>query len=133
MSDKKYRLVTRSDFDGLACAVLLNELGMINEINRTLRRDYSEAELKRHFDELIDYAAEHFRTEEAMMLEHGFPERESHAGQHVQLLEELRRIAGRFEPGDELRLLQTSKDWLLGHIMHADKALGAYLSAKGAN
>ena len=25
MSQKKYRLVTRSDFDGLVCAVLLNE------------------------------------------------------------------------------------------------------------
>ena len=32
MSQKKYRLVTRSDFDGLICAVLLNELEMIDEI-----------------------------------------------------------------------------------------------------
>jgi nanoRNase/pAp phosphatase (c-di-AMP/oligoRNAs hydrolase) len=32
MSEKKYRLVTRSDFDGLVCAVLLNELGMIDDI-----------------------------------------------------------------------------------------------------
>ena len=30
MSDKKYRLVTRSDFAGLACAVLLNDLEMID-------------------------------------------------------------------------------------------------------
>jgi nanoRNase/pAp phosphatase (c-di-AMP/oligoRNAs hydrolase) len=29
---KKYRLVTRSDFDGLVCAVLLKHLGMIEEI-----------------------------------------------------------------------------------------------------
>ncbi len=32
MSDSKYRLVTRSDFDGLVCAVLLKELDMIDEI-----------------------------------------------------------------------------------------------------
>jgi nanoRNase/pAp phosphatase (c-di-AMP/oligoRNAs hydrolase) len=32
MSEKKYRLVTRSDFDGLVCAVLLNELEMIDDI-----------------------------------------------------------------------------------------------------
>lgn len=32
MNDKQYRLVTRSDFDGLVCAVLLKELGMIDEI-----------------------------------------------------------------------------------------------------
>lgn len=32
MSDKKFRLVTRSDFDGLVCAVLLKELGIIDDI-----------------------------------------------------------------------------------------------------
>ncbi|MSP25549.1 MAG: exopolyphosphatase, partial [Myxococcales bacterium] len=29
---EKYRLVTRSDFDGLVCAVLLKELGMLDDI-----------------------------------------------------------------------------------------------------
>ena len=32
MSHPKYRLVTRSDFDGLVCAVLLKELDLIDEI-----------------------------------------------------------------------------------------------------
>ncbi len=32
MSNNQYRLVTRSDFDGLVCAVLLKELGLINDI-----------------------------------------------------------------------------------------------------
>ncbi|MBI4952983.1 MAG: exopolyphosphatase [Myxococcales bacterium] len=32
MTEPKYRLVTRSDFDGLVCAVLLKELDMIDEI-----------------------------------------------------------------------------------------------------
>ena len=32
MSNQKYRLVTRSDFDGLVCAVLLRELELIDEI-----------------------------------------------------------------------------------------------------
>ena len=32
MSSPQYRLVTRSDFDGLVCAVLLNELELINDI-----------------------------------------------------------------------------------------------------
>ena len=32
MSEQKYRLVTRSDFDGLVCAVLLEELDMIDDI-----------------------------------------------------------------------------------------------------
>lgn len=32
MSSKKFRLVTRSDFDGLVCAVLLKDLDLINDI-----------------------------------------------------------------------------------------------------
>jgi nanoRNase/pAp phosphatase (c-di-AMP/oligoRNAs hydrolase) len=32
MTDEKYRLVTRSDFDGLVCAVLLRALNMIDDI-----------------------------------------------------------------------------------------------------
>ena len=32
MSEQKHRLVTRSDFDGLVCAVLLEELDLIDEI-----------------------------------------------------------------------------------------------------
>ena len=31
MSNNKFRLVTRSDFDGLGCAVLLKELDLIEE------------------------------------------------------------------------------------------------------
>ena len=32
MSGQKFRLVTRSDFDGLVCAVLLKHLDMIDDI-----------------------------------------------------------------------------------------------------
>ena len=42
MSDKKYRLVTRSDFDGLVCAVLLKELGMIEDIKFVHPKDMQD-------------------------------------------------------------------------------------------
>jgi hypothetical protein len=32
MSQQKFRLITRSDFDGLVCAVLLREMDMIEEV-----------------------------------------------------------------------------------------------------
>lgn len=32
MSQAKFRLITRSDFDGLVCAVLLNELNLMDDI-----------------------------------------------------------------------------------------------------
>ena len=39
MTERKFRLVTRSDFDGLICAVLLKELNLIEEIKK---RQYGE-------------------------------------------------------------------------------------------
>lgn len=42
MSDKKYRLVTRSDFDGLVCAVLLKEMNLINEIKFVHPKDMQD-------------------------------------------------------------------------------------------
>jgi len=47
MADKpKYRLVTRSDFDGLVCAVLLNELDMIDEIKFVHPKDMQDGKVE---------------------------------------------------------------------------------------
>ena len=45
MGAPTYRLVTRSDFDGLACAVLLRELGMIDEVVFVHPRDMQEGKV----------------------------------------------------------------------------------------
>ncbi len=42
MAEKKYRLVTRSDFDGLICAVLLKEIDLIDEIKFVHPKDMQD-------------------------------------------------------------------------------------------
>jgi nanoRNase/pAp phosphatase (c-di-AMP/oligoRNAs hydrolase) len=42
MASEKYRLVTRSDFDGLVCAVLLKELDLIDEIKFVHPKDMQD-------------------------------------------------------------------------------------------
>ncbi len=46
MATGKYRLLTRSDFDGLACAVLLRELDLIDEIKFVHPRDMQEGSIE---------------------------------------------------------------------------------------
>nr|WP_295834678.1 exopolyphosphatase [uncultured Azospirillum sp.] len=47
MSDAaKYRLVTRSDFDGLVCAVLLKELGILDEIKFVHPKDMQDGKIE---------------------------------------------------------------------------------------
>ena len=43
--EQKYRLVTRSDFDGLVCAVLLNELQLIDEIKFVHPKDMQDGKI----------------------------------------------------------------------------------------
>ncbi len=45
MSDKK-RLVTRSDFDGLVCAMILKECGLINEIKFVHPKDVQDGKIE---------------------------------------------------------------------------------------
>ncbi|MDC0994050.1 exopolyphosphatase [bacterium] len=46
MTAQKYRLVTRSDFDGLVCAVLLNELDMIDDIKFVHPKDMQDGKVQ---------------------------------------------------------------------------------------
>ena len=45
MSDVKYRLVTRADFDGLVCAVLLHELNLIDEVTFAHPKDMQDGKV----------------------------------------------------------------------------------------
>ena len=45
MSTEKFRLVTRSDFDGLVCAVLLNELDLIDDIKFVHPKDMQDGKV----------------------------------------------------------------------------------------
>jgi hypothetical protein len=46
MAQPQYRLVTRSDFDGLVCAVLLREIGLINEILFVHPKDMQDGKIE---------------------------------------------------------------------------------------
>lgn len=43
---KKYRLITRSDFDGLVCAILLKELDLIDEIQFVHPKDMQDGKIE---------------------------------------------------------------------------------------
>nr|MBL8410361.1 exopolyphosphatase [Dechloromonas sp.] len=46
MPQEKFRLVTRSDFDGLVCAVLLNELNLIDDIKFVHPKDMQDGKVE---------------------------------------------------------------------------------------
>jgi nanoRNase/pAp phosphatase (c-di-AMP/oligoRNAs hydrolase) len=46
MANPKFRLITRSDFDGLVCAVLLNELELIDDIKFVHPKDMQDGKIE---------------------------------------------------------------------------------------
>ena len=72
--DRTYRLVTRSDFDGLVCAALLKELGILNEILFVHPKDVQDGKIELTHDDITTNLP--YRSEVALAFDHHSSERQ---------------------------------------------------------
>jgi nanoRNase/pAp phosphatase (c-di-AMP/oligoRNAs hydrolase) len=72
--DRTYRLVTRSDFDGLVCAALLNELGMLEDILFVHPKDVQDGKVVLTAEDITTNLP--YRSEVAMSFDHHSSERD---------------------------------------------------------
>jgi nanoRNase/pAp phosphatase (c-di-AMP/oligoRNAs hydrolase) len=66
--DRTYRLVTRSDFDGLVCAALLKELGVLDEIKFVHPKDVQDGTVELTGDDITTNLP--YRPEVALSFDH---------------------------------------------------------------
>jgi nanoRNase/pAp phosphatase (c-di-AMP/oligoRNAs hydrolase) len=66
--DRTYRLVTRSDFDGLVCAALLKELGILDDILFVHPKDVQDGKVQLTADDITTNLP--YRHEVALALDH---------------------------------------------------------------
>lgn len=85
------------------------------------------------FEKLIQATRNHFSNEEALLGERGFPERDSHAKQHSDLLVEIRSLHRQFKEGSlsAMMLLTYLKNWLIHHIKESDRQYAVWLKTRG--
>jgi hemerythrin len=77
---------------------------------------------------------QHFRDEEQMMLESGYPQYKSHAHAHVMLLAELKNYCNRITNRDEeldMGTLYSLKTWFITHLLD-DREFAAHVHATRA-
>ncbi|HTT28488.1 MAG TPA: exopolyphosphatase [Solirubrobacteraceae bacterium] len=67
-SNRTYRLVTRSDFDGLVCAALLKELGLLHEILFVHPKDVQDGKVELTGDDITTNLP--YRPEVALSFDH---------------------------------------------------------------
>src|SRR3984957_8641100 len=66
--DRTYRLVTRSDFDGLVCAALIKELGILEEILFVHPKDVQDGKVELTADDITTNLP--YRPEVALAFDH---------------------------------------------------------------
>ena len=104
---------------------------LVNRLNDAVKRDESSEAIASMLDELLLATVHHFETESRYMSSYHFPGQSEHEAEHAQLVNEAQQFKEQFSQGRELLVLQSLKDWLLGHIIYSDKKMGAYLVKQG--
>lgn len=110
-------------------------LNLINQFQtavlyRTGREFEQEA-----FDALVDYTRTHFRREEDLMEEHGYPDFEAHREQHCKMIAQVEdcmvQYAGEGRQVPLERAVVFLRGWLINHINGTDQEYSGYLKSKG--
>ncbi|MBZ0106092.1 MAG: bacteriohemerythrin [Sulfuricella denitrificans] len=109
-------------------------MNLVNELSEAVAHGCSYAQAHRQMEKILDFAADHFAHEEAMMRQHGFPGLEQHAAEHEKLLREAAILMEMYDPAHADRAVLVTAfltDCAESHILHEDRAISQYLEERG--
>mgnify|MGYP003574381952 CR=1 FL=1 len=127
------------DEDHRALAVMLNCLARDYGVDppvlgNPIRRPDAPS-LQEALEELVGHTRAHFQREEEVMRIDGYPGLADHKSEHDLLLAELSMLArGLRQSGRQWLdrdLLDSLKDWFLGHLLEQDRELADFLKRPG--
>ena len=110
-------------------------VGLINSLQTAV--DYSTGEEfeRKALDELVDYTRTHFRYEEGLMEQNGYPEFEPHRCEHERMIARVEDVLEAYRQDQEGAMqnaIEFLKAWLINHINGTDKQYSKFLIDKGA-
>ncbi len=100
---------------------------LVNLLAQKISHDIHGDELSRLFEEVIEFTAFHFQTENDLMERYAYPDRIAHEKDHCQLLINIRDLADELDEVDAASVVKNIKEWLVRHIEFRDIALGKFL------
>lgn len=110
---------------------------MVNQLHTAIEEKHTKLVLSDTIENLSDYVATHFKTEEELMLLHKFPNYVQHKKLHEDLKEQAFKLIKLFSLGKVDLSATISKflsDWLQNHILENDiKMIGWLKQQTGAN
>lgn len=110
---------------------------LLQQVDRLLAAIGAEpGAVGRLLDFLGDYAVSHFEMEERLMEHHGYPQAEAHRAAHAGFVRAFGRLRYDYDldgltDGFSELVSGWLVEWLKGHILDLDMALGRWLRARG--
>lgn len=106
-------------------------IALCKKLDEAVRCRLPRAEIYRIMDELITCTDHHFKAEERLMEEAGYPEQEAHKAKHRELLESTRRFRRQLNLYGEENFTEWFNHWpfayILAHIQLADHQIGDHV------
>ncbi|MFP4521425.1 MAG: bacteriohemerythrin [Fibrobacterota bacterium] len=106
-------------------------IDIINNFYSSFGKKAGHDEMNSIFNELLEYTAGHFRSEEELMVKRNYPDLERHRKIHADLAGTVSELREKYKEDSSLvnlELFDFLKKWLKDHIMVEDKKYGKYLS-----
>lgn len=135
---KKFHLVWNDSLHALGIPSMDREhrglINLVNELAEAVAHDCDCERARQQMGKILDFAAEHFVHEEALMRQHGFPGLEQHAAEHERLLREATAMMKIYDPEHSDRALLITAfltDFAENHILHEDRAISQYFKKQG--
>lgn len=107
---------------------------IINDLFSAMQEGKGKDAMGAVLDQLIDYTAFHFKTEERLMKTYRYTHPVYHLQEHEKLVKTILQFQSDYKAGRTgltLTTMKFLKDWLYEHILKVDKRFAAFLNGQG--
>jgi hemerythrin-like metal-binding protein len=107
---------------------------LINQLSESMKSGKNTAAVGNVFLELVNYTDQHFKMEEKLFKQYGYPDSQNHIKVHNELREKAFELKAKHEAGSlvvTIQLLNFLVEWVNKHILEEDKKYSAFLTSKG--
>lgn len=102
---------------------------MLGNLLEEMKKGQGKAVLTKTIEDMLNYAKEHFATEEKYMKLYNYPDSLKHKKEHERFVEASKSFYENYVNGSltAIDLMNFLKNWLVEHILGSDKRLGKFV------
>jgi hemerythrin len=109
-------------------------VALCHKLDEAAKRNAELPYLYGIMDEIIACTEQHFKSEELLMAETGYPEIEAHKAKHKELLENTRKFREQIDLYGEANFSEWFNHWpfayIIAHIQFADHQIADFITGK---